>query len=83
MNIIRCIHSYKIVIIDQQRKDIWGEDADKFNPDNFLPEKKQSRHPFAFLPFSGGARNCVGERAYYDIYTSFAHSSCIQQLTEH
>ena len=38
----------------------WGEDAEIFNPDRFLPENFAKVPTFAYFPFGVGSRICIG-----------------------
>ena len=44
-----------------RRDDIYTN-PEKFDPDNFLPERTQNRHYYSFIPFSAGPRSCVGRK---------------------
>ncbi|KAJ7066916.1 cytochrome P450 [Mycena amicta] len=78
----RCMYS---VLLLHRLPELWGPDAEEFDPDRFLDERMQKYvvpNPWIFLPFNGGPRICLGQLFAYNqmsflltrllqVYTSF------------
>ena len=55
---------WAIVVLPMVHRDpvVWGDDAEAFDPDRFLPERSRGRLPHSYKPFGTGERSCIGRQ---------------------
>ncbi|XP_066295020.1 cytochrome P450 4F12-like isoform X1 [Branchiostoma lanceolatum] len=51
------IHLYGL----HHNPDVWGPDHMEFDPNRFQPDRIKAMDSHAFIPFSAGPRNCIGQ----------------------
>lgn len=49
-----------IDIVGMHRREVYFEDANRFDPGRFSPECEKRQKKGAYMPFGGGARICIG-----------------------
>jgi cytochrome P450 len=62
-----------------QRDPRWFPEPERFDPDRFLPERQRALPPFAYFPFGGGPRGCIGN-TFAMMEMTLVAATLLQQL---
>lgn len=57
-------NDWAIVMLPAVHRDpaVWGDSAETYDPDHFLPEQVRKRPAHSYLPFGVGERACIGRQ---------------------
>lgn len=69
---------YSIYLTHRDRR-YWPDPA-RFDPDRFSPERGGERPAFAYIPFGGGPRNCIGA-AFAQLEAKLVLARLLQRFT--
>src|SRR4029077_4301920 len=56
------------------------DDPLSFNPERFTPDREKARHRYAYFPFGGGPRACIGQ--YFSMLESVLVTAMLMQAYE-
>ena len=69
-----------ICIYTMHRHPGFWDQPDTFNPERFSPENSKGRHKYAYIPFGGGPRQCIGNN--FGLMEAALVIACILQRFE-
>ena len=69
-----------ICIYTLHRHPSFWDQPDTFNPERFSPENSKGRHKYAYIPFGGGPRQCIGNN--FGLMEAALVMACILQRFE-
>jgi len=52
--------SVSLIVNNAHRDPRWWDNPEAFDPERFTPERSENRPHFAYAPFGGGPRLCIG-----------------------
>lgn len=61
---------FAVSIFNIHRSKKYWTDPLKFDPNRFTPEQVKQRHPYTYIPFSAGPRNCIGKFKKIELFVN-------------